>query len=135
MNYQAISVAFGLALASASLSASVYTVNTDKYFAYFEKPGRYTRGVTIPSTLLLLSKQKCNAKGAPKSAKAAAVVYLIGTADEKPSCWYTEKSNGEEIVVLCGVYGGTLDPGTASCHFVSPSRFTDTHSLPRQADF
>lgn len=126
-----------IVLASISFSTSAFNVDTDKYFAYLEKPGSYHKGVTSPGILMLLSKQKCSAKGAPKSAKIGAIVYLSrgGFVGETPACWYNEELRGDDIVVLCTTIGNEMDGGSASCQFVSPSRFMDVSSLPRSADF
>jgi len=125
-----------LTLVSMSLPALAYTVDTDKYFAYVEKPGRYQGGLSIPGSLLLLSQHECSAQGAPKSAKVGAIISLMGRGltQEASACWYTEELHGQKIIVLCTTYGNKMDGGSAACEFVSPSRFLDANSLPRAAD-
>ncbi|NYT58206.1 hypothetical protein H0A65_04630 [Alcaligenaceae bacterium] len=124
-----------MAVALTSLQALAYTVDTNKYFAYVEKRGRYTQGVTIPSSLFLLSKRGCTAAGAPNSAKVGAIVYLTMQPRETPACWYIEKHDGNDIVVLCTTIGNKMDGGSAACEFISPARFLDVNSLPRAAPF
>lgn len=125
------------AITSLAANSSAYSVDAKKYFAYIEKPGQNIRGARVASTLMLLSKQKCSAKGAPKTAKIGAIVYFPqgAQARETPACWYIEEMHGDEIVVLCSTLAGEMDSGSASCEFISPSRFLDVNSLPKAADF
>jgi hypothetical protein len=114
---------------------NAYDVDTDKYFAYLERPGRYQGGVTSPGQIFLLSKTKCSAKGAPKSARLGTIVLIAGFERETPACWYKEDSNGQQLVVLCSTLQNEMDAGAGSCHFISPTRFIDVRSLPRSANF
>lgn len=125
-----------MVLVSISLPSAAYTVDTSKYFAYVEKPGRYHKGVIVPTMLMLLSKQKCSAKGAPNTAMIGAIVYLNrgGFVGETPACWYKEEWRGDDAIVLCTTLGNEMDSGAASCQFVSPSRFMNVNSLPSRAD-
>lgn len=126
-----------IVLVSISFTSAAYTVDIKRYFAYFEKPGRVHKGVSVPTMLMLLSKQKCSAKGAPNTAMLGAIVYLNrgGFVGETPACWYKEKWRGDDAVVLCTTLGNEMDSGAASCHFVSPSLFINVDSLPNSADF
>lgn len=113
--------------------SNAITIDVDTYFAYAKVPG-----VNYSHFYIMLSKQACTGKGAPKGWKVAAYNYRSSWGDES-ACWVLED---KETVRVCpsGQYTTQFknNPDSTSvipCHVWPKRKFIDTSTLPRQADF
>lgn len=120
---------------SAAYSCHALTIDADRYFAY-QKFGPYS-AIEAP-LYVLISKEACTAKKAPakwRHAKMVAV-HRYGQLIETEYCWRasTDQPNG---IVLCPIDAGKtlcID-GSCTCMQHDKTRYIDTQSLPRSADF
>ena len=108
-------------------------IDADTYFAYSKVPGAASGYFYI-----MLSGQKCSSKSAPKGWKRAAYNYRSGWGND-PACWITEGNNNVRVCPV-GQYTTTMENNGVSttvspCHLWPKSKFIDTSTLPRQADF
>ena len=114
-----------------------FDVDTKKYFAYYKVPDRRAANYYNPGPYILLSHEKCQAKGVHKDVNAKKALSVNETYN-KHECWLEQS---KEIILVCPTkpFGqkedAEIDDSSAACMEISKSRFKDTESLPKSAKF
>lgn len=120
-------------LLGAAAGASAFEVNAKKYFAYYKIPDKRSGGLSIFSPYVLLSREKCQAKGVGKQFDARkAMSFWPNSQQTRHECWTTLP---DETLLICPV--GEKEDGDIgnACVEISKSRFADTSALPKSAKF
>ncbi len=113
--------------------AMAITIDADTYFSYAR-----LNGMGRSYFYIMLSKQACPSKDAPKGWKLAAYNYRSNWGDD-PACWIAAEQDkvrvcpaGQyETKAIQRDYGTSVSP----CHLVPKDEFTDTATLPRRSNF
>lgn len=123
----------GVCLLAVSGFSAAYEIDTEKYFSYYKIPDSYRGGVSTFSPYVLLSKEKCQAKGIHASMNAMKGISLwVESGQTRHECWAELKN---DIILVCPVgKTETEDVGNA-CTQISKSRFLSTESLPISPEF
>lgn len=130
-----INIRLTIALGAFFIAGAVqaFEIDTNKYFAYFKMPDRYRSGVSTQSPYILLSHDKCEAKGVGKGIIAyKGISYLPYSRRQQYQCWTKFKEN---IITVCPI--DSVETGNIgnACIEISQTKFFDTKSLPKKAEF
>lgn len=125
-------VFIGLAVSITAISSHAFEVDNKKYFGYYKIPDKFQGGVSIFSPYIFLSNEKCVAKGEYTSKAKKGLSYWPGTERTRHECW-AELS--PDIITVCPIGQTETEPLGNACVDISKSRFIDTYSLPKSANF
>lgn len=121
------------ALLSTAAGAPAFEVNEKKYFAYYKIPDKHSGDLSIFSPYVFLSREKCQAKGIGKQFDAKkAMSFWPNSQQTRHECWATLR---DEVLLICPVGKTENEDIGNACIEISKSRFSDTSSLPRSANF